>query len=94
MNKLINCFHCDWNGSVIELLNSPNGVKCPKCKKHIPQDEEGWISVNNGLPEEGGFYRVKLNTTNVVLKAPFSFTMSGKGVWVVPDETIITHWKY
>lgn len=92
MSNKLNCFHCDWAGSKYELLIGMNGVKCPKCKKHIPQDAEGWISVTNGLPESGGFYKVKAQIGEA--EAPFSFTADGKGVWVVPDSMKITHWKY
>lgn len=94
MSKLLKCFHCDWQGSKFELLIGMNGIKCPKCEKHIPQDNEGWIAVSNGLPEEGGFYEVKLKTSDIIFKAPFSFTGEGRGTWVVPDETNITHWRY
>ena len=93
MNNKIKCFLCDWQGSKYELLIGMNGVKCPKCEKHIPQDAEGWISINNGLPEEGGFYSVKTTVSKMEMVAPFSFTMDGNGVWVLPDPSIITHWK-
>jgi hypothetical protein len=94
MSELLKCFHCEWSGSKYHLLIGPNGIKCPKCKKHIPQDAEGWISIkDNGLPEEGGFYSVK-TTLYGESKVPFSFDLSGKGLWVVPDASIITHWKY
>jgi len=90
INKL-NCFHCDWIGSRLELLHGFNGVKCPKCKKHIPQDAEGWISVNNGLPEEVGWYQIK--TTYGQFEAPFVNNSRQELVWLIPDTSIITHWK-
>lgn len=94
MSNKLNCFFCDWSGSKYELLIGQNGIKCPKCKKHIPQDAEGCISVENGLPETGGFYPVKTKSFDGYFECAFSFTMAGKGVWVVPDATDITHWKY
>jgi hypothetical protein len=91
----LNCFHCDWSGSKYELLIGQNGVKCPKCEKHIPQDAEGWISVENGLPETGGMYDVK-TTIYGVSKVPF--TKNGRGEWgwllLNSDKSIITHWRY
>lgn len=91
MSDTLNCFHCDWSGSKYELLTGPNGIKCPKCKKHIPQDAEGWISITNGLPEKIGLYQIK--TPYGESEAFVSNTMSGKLVWVVPNELTITHWK-
>lgn len=88
----INCYHCDWSGSKYHLLIGQNGVKCPKCHKHIPQDKDGWVSIENGKPESGGMYDIK-TTLYGQMKAPFSFDANGNGVWVVPDVSIITHWR-
>lgn len=94
MSNLITCFHCDWVGTKFHLLIGQNGVKCPKCLKHIPQDSDGWISLAvNGKPESGGMYPVK-TTLYGEMEAPFSFDLNGVGKWVVPDESIITHWRY
>lgn len=93
MKDKLNCFHCDWKGTKYELLIGMNGVKCPKCEKHIPQDADGWISVQNGLPEKAGFYPIKTDLYGTS-EAAFSFTLSGKGVWVIPDPSIIVAWKY
>lgn len=90
----LKCFHCDWQGSKYELLIGMNGIKCPKCEKHIPQDSDGWISIENGLPEEGGFYEIKTNAYDHYFEAPFSIDGNGKGIWVIPDSSIITHWRY
>lgn len=89
---LIFCRYCNWRGNKYMLIISPNGVKCPECRNHFPQTEDGWISIKNGLPEDGGFYEVL--TPHGQYEAPFSFTQKGVGKWVVPDESIITHWRY
>ena len=89
---LLDCYYCEWSGSVIELIIGPNGVKCPSCKKHIPQDADGWISITNGLPETFGWYKIK--TSHGEFEAPFVTNGLGKLVWVLPDPSIITHWKY
>ena len=50
-----------------------------------------WISVKERLPDDTGWYKVKFANGGEVV-APLSTTMSGKKVWVVPDENSITHW--
>lgn len=53
--------------------------------------KEGWISVDERLPDKVGWYRVKTDYGET--DAPFARTASNKLVWVVPDTVKITHWK-
>lgn len=50
-----------------------------------------WISVQDRLPTETGWYKIK--TPYGEFEAPLSTNMKGDLVWVVPDEKSITHWK-
>lgn len=64
---------------------------CTYClNRHYMINE--WISVKEKLPEHPGWYKVKTETGEYV--APFCSTLSGAMVWVVPDESAITHWKF
>lgn len=53
---------------------------------------EAWVSVEERLPTETGWYKVKTKH-NFTSDAPLSRTLGGKLVWVVPDESLITHWR-
>ena len=51
-----------------------------------------WISVTDKLPTEIGWYDIK--TPYGEYEAPFVNNSRGELVWVIPDPSIITHWKY
>lgn len=54
-------------------------------------NEQGeWIDAKKEQPNQFGWYRIK--TIHGEYEAPF--VRNGHGVlqWVVPDESIITHW--
>jgi hypothetical protein len=53
--------------------------------------ESVWISVDFSLPKESGWYCIL--TCHGESEAPFVKNDNGKLVWVVPDASIITHWK-
>lgn len=50
-----------------------------------------WIDVKENPPQKIGWYKIK--TIHGEYEACVSTTWSGKLVWVVPDDSIITHYK-
>ena len=54
------------------------------------QDE--WVDVKNELPSKPGWYKVRTKYSNDESEVPYSTTLSGQLVWVLPDPSIITHW--
>jgi len=50
-----------------------------------------WIDVKENPPKEIGWYKIK--TMYGEFEAPLSTNMKGDLVWVLPDPSIITHWK-
>lgn len=50
-----------------------------------------WIDVKTNPPKEIGWYKIK--TLYGEFEAPVSVNTNGKLVWVIPDESIITHYK-
>lgn len=50
-----------------------------------------WIDAKTNPPKKVGWYKIK--TPYGEFEAPVSNTQSGKLVWVLPDESIVTHWK-
>ena len=53
-----------------------------------------WIDINERKPDKVGWYKIKMpEMRQVEYEAPFVRNMKGELVWVVPDETLITHWK-
>ncbi len=53
---------------------------------------EVWVAVEERLPTKTGWYKAKTKH-NLICDVPLSRTMGGKLVWVVPDESVITHWR-
>ena len=51
-----------------------------------------WISVQDKLPTEIGWYKIK--TPYGEYEAPFVNNGKGEKCWVLPDTSIITHWKH
>lgn len=51
-----------------------------------------WVDVKERMPQKTGWYDVKTKYQIGPLNLPLSTTMDGKFVWVIPDESIITHW--
>lgn len=81
---------CGWEGNKYFLLISINGNKCPQCENVITEDLTGWISIKEKLPLKKGWYKIK--TTMGDYQAPFVRNSNGGMSWVVPDESMITHW--
>lgn len=53
-----------------------------------------WISVKERLPNKVGWYKVKAPLLKEIeYEVPFVNTENGKLIWLVPDDSIITHWK-
>lgn len=50
-----------------------------------------WISVDYALPKKVGWYYIL--TLHGESEAPFVSNMKGDLVWVLPDPSIITHWR-
>ncbi len=50
-----------------------------------------FVSVEERMPTKTGWYEVKTKH-GYLTDAPLSKTALGKLIWVVPDDTIITHW--
>lgn len=50
-----------------------------------------WISVQDRLPTEIGWYKIK--TPYGEFEAPYVNNSRNELVWVLPDPSIITHWK-
>lgn len=55
--------------------------------------EEKWVSINERMPTKVGWYNVKTKVSNEVIPVPFARVSNGKFTWILPDETIITHWQ-
>lgn len=60
--------------------------------KKMPKNET-WISIDERLPKETGWYKVKTTLYNREYEVPLYKDLSGKLIWVVPDQKMITHWK-
>lgn len=52
---------------------------------------ENWVDIKKENPPETGWYKIK--TTMGEYEAPYARDMAGNFIWVVPDPTMITHWK-
>lgn len=52
---------------------------------------EEWIDIKKEAPKEIGYYEIK--TIHGDFEAPFVRSLSGKMVWVLHDESIISHWR-
>jgi hypothetical protein len=52
---------------------------------------DNWINVEDNLPKEIGWYKIK--TPYGEFEAPFVNNAKWELVWVLPDASIITHWK-
>lgn len=55
------------------------------------ENKENWVSVSDRIPDKNGLYRIK-TTNGVIIHCPLAHSLSGKLVWVIPDEKQITHW--
>ena len=53
--------------------------------------EYEWINVKDNPPTEIGWYKIKTNHGE--FEACVSTNLNGELVWVVPDDSIITHYK-
>ena len=53
--------------------------------------EKEWISVNDRLPNDTGWYKVKLSRGEEY-QAPYTKTMSGSFIWLWPEPKDVTHW--
>lgn len=82
---------CGWEGNKYFMLISMEGNKCPKCEAIIPEDLSGWININERKPSKSGWYKIK--TTMGDYEAPYAKNVKGEMVWVMPDETMLTHWR-
>ncbi len=60
-------------------------------KQSESSDTEKWVSVEERLPTKTGWYDVRTKSGDV--SVPLTRTLSGKLVWVAPDQISITHWK-
>lgn len=52
---------------------------------------EEWVSIDDRMPDKAGWYKIK--TIHGEYEAPLSTNLKGDFVWVLPDSSIITHWK-
>ena len=53
-----------------------------------------WVDINERKPEKAGWYKIKMSEMRQVeYEAPYIHNGKGDLVWVVPDETLITHQK-
>ena len=60
--------------------------------KNKEQNSEVWVSVKERMPTKTGWYEVKTKY-NFTMDIALSKTMEGKLVWVIPNESLITHWR-
>lgn len=58
----------------------------------LPSEGKEWISVEDFLPGKSGWYEAK-GLAGGIGKVPYSKTAGGNFTWVLPDASIITHWK-
>lgn len=53
------------------------------------QITEAWIPIEEGNPTKTGWYKIKTKH-GFTSDAALSRTVSGRIIWVVPDESLIT----
>lgn len=54
--------------------------------------DDRWIPVSERSPAKTGLYKIKTES-GTEGHAPYSRTLRGNMVWVVPESAVVTHWK-